>query len=70
MKIKRSKGERIFEVFNYIFLSIIIIICLYPVWYVAMASVSDSNLLTQHSGLLFKPVGHSIEAYKKYSRIR
>lgn len=65
MKIKRSKGERIFEVFNYIFLSIIIIICLYPVWYVAMASVSDSNLLTQHSGLLFKPVGHSIEAYKK-----
>lgn len=65
MKIKRSKGERIFEVFNYIFLSIIIIICLYPVWYVAMASVSDSNLLTQHSGLLLKPVGHSIEAYKK-----
>ena len=65
MKIKRSRGERIFEVFNYILLSVIIIICLYPVWYVAMASVSDSNLLTQHSGLLFKPVGHSIEAYKK-----
>ena len=43
MKIKRSKGERIFEVFNYIFLSIIIIICLYPVWYVAMA-VSYTHL--------------------------
>lgn len=65
MKIKRSKEERAFEVFNYILLSVIIVICLYPVWYVAMASVSDSNLLTQHSGLLFKPVGYSVEAYKK-----
>lgn len=65
MKIKKSKGERAFNVFNYIFLSLIILICFYPVWYVAMASFSDSNLLTQHTGLLFKPVGFSVEAYKK-----
>lgn len=65
MKIKKSKGERAFNVFNYIFLSLIIIICFYPVWYVAMASFSDSNLLTQHTGLLLKPIGFSTEAYKK-----
>ena len=65
MKVKRSKGERAFSVFNYIFLSLIILICLYPVWYVAVASFSDSNLLTQHTGLLFKPLGMSFEAYKK-----
>ena len=65
MKIKRSKGERAFQVFNYIFLTLIMLLCLYPVWYVAMASFSNSNLLTQHTGLLFKPVGFSIDAYKK-----
>lgn len=65
MKVKRSRGERAFSVFNYIFLSLIIILCLYPVWYVAAASFSNSNLLTQHTGLLLKPVGWSIDAYKK-----
>jgi putative aldouronate transport system permease protein len=65
MKIKRSKGEKTFQVFNYVFLSLIIVICFYPVWYVAMASFSNSNLLTQHSGLLFAPAGFSVDAYKK-----
>ena len=65
MKIKKSKGERAFQVFNYIFLTFIMLICLYPVWYVAVASFSNSNALTQHSGLLFKPIGFSIDAYKK-----
>lgn len=65
MKVKRSKGERAFSVFNYIFLSLLIVLCLYPVWYVAVASFSNSNLLTQHTGLLIKPVGWSIDAYKK-----
>lgn len=65
MKIKRSKGEKTFQVFNYMCLSLIIVICFYPVWYVAMASFSNSNLLTQHSGLLFKPAGFSVDAYKK-----
>lgn len=65
MKIKRSKGEKTFQVFNYVFLTLIVVICFYPVWYVAMASFSNSNLLTQHTGLLFKPAGFSIDAYKK-----
>lgn len=65
MKVKKSKGERIFNVVNYIILSIIVIICLYPVWYVAVASFSDSNELTKHLGILLKPAGFSIEAYKK-----
>lgn len=65
MKIKRSKGERAFQVFNYAFLTIVMLVCFYPVWYVAMASFSNSNLLTQHTGLLFRPTGFSIDAYKK-----
>ncbi len=65
MKIKKSKGERAFQVFNYAFLLLIMLVCLYPVWYVAVASFSNSNALTQHSGLLFRPIGFSIDAYKK-----
>lgn len=65
MKVKRSKGERIFGVFNYAFLSLVMVICLYPVWYVAVASFSDSNQLMQHSGPLLSPLGFSIDAYKK-----
>ena len=30
-----------------------------------MASVSDSSLLTQHTGLLFKPLGFNLDAYVK-----
>ena len=65
MKIKKSKGERAFQVFNYAFLMLIMLVCLYPVWYVAVASFSNSNVLTQHSGLLFRPIGFSMDAYKK-----
>ena len=65
MKIKKSKGERAFQVFNYAFLMLIMLVCLYPVWYVAVASFSNSNVLTQHSGLLFRPIGFSVDAYKK-----
>lgn len=65
MKVKRSRGERVFSVFNYIFLSMVVIVCFYPVWYVFVASFSDSNLLTQHMGLLVKPLGFSTDAYKK-----
>ncbi len=65
MKIKRSRGERIFAVVNYVILTVIMLMCLYPVWYVVMASFSDSNLLMQHSGLLFRTAGFSTDAYVK-----
>lgn len=64
-KIKKAKGEIVFNICNYIFLSFLIIICLYPIYYVVVASLSNSNLLMQHSGILLKPLGFSLEAYKK-----
>ncbi|MEY8357179.1 carbohydrate ABC transporter permease [Lachnospiraceae bacterium 54-53] len=65
MKIKKSKGEHIFTAFNYAILTVVILLCFYPVWYVAMASFSDSGLLTQHSGLLFMPLKFTADAYTK-----
>lgn len=61
---KGSLGERIFEKFNYVFLTFLMIITIYPVIYVVLASVSDSNALIAHSGLLFKPLGFNGDAYK------
>ena len=63
-KIKRSRGEEIFNVCNIIFLTLLMIVCLYPFWYVICASFSRSTLLISHTGALFKPVGFSMAAYK------
>lgn len=65
MKVKKSRGERIFTVCNYIFLGIVILVCFYPVWYVAMASLSESSKLSGHMGPLLKPLGFSFQAYEK-----
>ena len=64
-KIKQSTGSKIFNVFNTILLTLLALICLYPMLYVAFASFSDSNLLMQHSGVLLWPQGLSTAAYEK-----
>ncbi len=65
MRKKRSFGDKTFDVINTMFLVLIIVIMVYPIWYVLMASLSDSNYLAAHSGLLLYPLKFSIEAYKK-----
>lgn len=63
-KIQRSNGARAFDAINIIILCLLSLICIYPVWYVLAASFSDSNLLMQHTGLMLKPQGLSLAAYK------
>ncbi len=62
--LKESKGEKVFYILNYIFLFVLSLTTLYPLYHVIIASVSDGNKLIAHSGLLFKPVGgFTLEAY-------
>ena len=68
IRVKRSRGERIFSVFNYIVLSLLTLICLYPVWHVVMGSLSGGNALMRHQGLLFLPAGFSTEAYARVAQ--
>lgn len=63
-KVKISRGERIFGVFNVIILTLFSIACLYPFWYVIVASVSKASLLMSHPEALLLPVGWSTDAYK------
>ena len=63
-KVKISRGERIFGIFNVIILSLFTIACLYPFWYVIVASFSESNLLMSHPEALILPLGWSTKAYE------
>ncbi|WP_105614854.1 carbohydrate ABC transporter permease [Vallitalea okinawensis] len=63
--LKPSKSEKVFNVFNISLLTLFTITALYPIIHVVMASISDSNALIQHSGILLTPVGDaSLSAYK------
>ena len=63
-RVQLTPGEKVFSVFNYIFLGLIALICLYPMLYVAFASFSNSNRLMSHTGLLMWPVGFSTASYE------
>ena len=54
---KRTKGEKIFSIFNTIILSLLCVIFLLPIWHVAMGSISDPLQVAAHSGLFLKPLG-------------
>lgn len=60
---KQSLGANIFDVCNLIFLLAVAFICLYPMIYVVMASISSPSALMQHSGLLLRPLGFHTDAY-------
>ncbi|WP_282937500.1 carbohydrate ABC transporter permease [Paenibacillus sp. RC67] len=64
MKIKRSPGELVFDTAVYIILSALIIVTIYPLLHVTFASFSDANQIVAHQGLLLKPLGFNLEAYK------
>lgn len=67
-RIKRSMGDHIFEICNTMFMIFIIVIMLYPFWYVAMASFSNSNHLMAHTGLLLKPIDFNLDAYRMVAK--
>lgn len=62
---KRTTGEKIFNVFNIILMIGVIVTCLYPVYYTIVASVSNSDMLMAHRGILLTPLGMSFSAYEK-----
>lgn len=64
MKIKASKSSKVFDMINIFFLVFLMVIMVYPVYYVVIASISDSNRLLAHTGLLLEPLGINFSAYK------
>lgn len=60
----RSVGEKLFDMFNYALLAIITLCTLYPLIYVLFASLSDPTRYMQHSGILWKPLDMTFNAYR------
>ena len=55
--LKRSKGEKIFAVFNYTGMVVLCIIFILPVWHVLMGSISDPLRISAYSGIILYPLG-------------
>jgi putative aldouronate transport system permease protein len=53
----RTRGEKAFAVFNYIFMALLCIVCIYPLWYVLVSSISDPVLLYMQRGIMIWPLG-------------
>ncbi|NLC44201.1 MAG: carbohydrate ABC transporter permease [Clostridiales bacterium] len=62
--IKATKGEKTFDIFNIMLMIILMIITLYPMYYVVIASLSDNSLLIAEPGIITKPLGFTTGAYK------
>lgn len=63
MVIRRTFGEKVFDFCNAVFLIVMMLITLYPFLHVVFASLSESSLLIQHTGVLLAPQGFSLDAY-------
>lgn len=70
MKKKGLTEDHIFAGAAYLLTGIMAVACLYPMWHVVMASFSDPIELMRHSGVILKPLGHSLEGYRVYCRIQ
>lgn len=61
--VKETSGDRIFNVFNYIFLSLLLITILYPLVYVTSASISDPSAVISGKVWLW-PVNVTWDGYE------
>ena len=64
MRINYSNGEKTFNIINNILMFMVMTVTLYPLLYVAFASISKPDLIVQHTGLLLWPLGFTSDAYK------
>ncbi len=62
--IKESYQDKVFDVINFIFLTLVLMIVLYPLIYIISASVSDPMMVGRGEMLLF-PKGLTFEGYKR-----
>lgn len=63
MAIRKSFGERLFDVINAVLLFGLVVITLYPVIYVFFSSISNPGQLAAFRGILLFPQGFSTAAY-------
>jgi putative aldouronate transport system permease protein len=63
-KIRTSLSQKIFDVCNVTFMFAFMVLMLYPMYYVVMASFSNAAKLMANQGLLIRPLGFSTAAFR------
>ncbi len=61
----RSAGEYLFTGVTLTLLTLVAVLCLYPLLYVFFASISDSAQMMQHQGLVLYPLGFTLDSYAR-----
>lgn len=56
-------AERCFDAANALFLTLLMVVTIYPLVYVVFSSLSDASRLMAFNGFLWRPIGFSLEAY-------
>ena len=64
MKVKESFGDRIFNIINYTVLSIALLVVIYPLYFIVIASFSDPNAVNAGKVILF-PVDITWSGYER-----
>lgn len=57
-----SLGSRVFDIFNYLLLTLFALLCTYPFYYVFIYSISDPAKVVQ--GIFLLPAGFKLETYQ------
>lgn len=59
-----SRSDKVFNFFNVLLMIIILVVIIYPLWFIVIASVSDSAQVSAGNVLLW-PKGFHLDAYRK-----
>jgi putative aldouronate transport system permease protein len=62
---KTSVSDKILDTIIYALLLALVVVTIYPLLHVAFSSFSNSSELMAHKGLLWRPLGFNVDAYKK-----
>jgi putative aldouronate transport system permease protein len=65
---KTSFAEKCFDAINVVLLILLMLLTVYPLIYVLFASVSDAGTLMGYKGMLWRPLGFSLDAYTNVFR--
>lgn len=61
---KMTKGQSAFNIFNIIFMVLLMFVTLYPFYYVIVASFTSNRVLEVNTGLLWYPIEFTTKAYE------
>ena len=62
-RVGKSHGDRIFDIILYTLALLMVLIALYPMYFIVIASISDPNLVAQGE-ILFVPRRVTLEGYR------